>query len=223
MKRIYNLIFILLLLSSCSIQNSRQASGTMVGLQLGTIVGSAVGGVSSHSYSGQLMGTAIGAITGAAVGNVINKPHEQTAQQQAGTSPSKKESKVEANRVKIEQLVEQSSNKMDVTLRNVNFKNSDGAAVLQADGYGKLSFDIYNYGDMAVTVYPMVQCSSNDIIFSEMTPVQSLVPEEGVRYTLTVYGNSTLSDGSHDITIYLSVDNSEYVPVHKLKIITENR
>ncbi len=223
MKCIYNLIFILFLLSSCSIQNSRQASGTMVGLQLGTIVGGAVGGVSSHSQYGHLMGTAIGAITGAAVGNAINKPHEQATQQQTTTSSSNKKSKVEVNRVKIEQLVEQAANKMNVVLRNVNFKNSDGGVPLAADGYGKLSFDIYNYGDRTATIYPMVQCSSNDIIFSEMTPVQSLAPEEGVRYTLTVYGNSMLSDGSHDITIYLSVDNSEYLPVHKLKIITENR
>lgn len=223
MRYIYNFIIAVMLLSSCSIRNSRQATGTMVGLQLGTIVGGAVGGVSSHSQYGHLMGTAIGAITGAAVGNAINQPEEQGAKQPSQNNTGNKDAKRDAGRAKIEQIVAQTSKNGNIIVRNVAFANSDGGRRLAAGGYAKLSFEIYNFGEHTVDVFPLLECSNSNIVFSEMTPVQKLLPKEGVSYSVSVHGSDVLDSGSCDILISLAVDNSEYFAVHKLKIITENK
>lgn len=221
MKRCLNFILFLFLLTSCATQTLQQATGTMVGMQLGTIVGGTVGGVSSHSLNGHFLGTAIGAITGAALGNAINRPREQVALSEEPKEVSSKELKREKNRKNIESLISESSRTIDVIVDNVNFNKLSGNRNLSAGEYARLSFDIYNRGSKSVNVYPMITTNCDNIEFSEMVAVEAQEPGEGVRYTVTVYGNESLKEGSADIIISLAVDGNEYNIMHKLKILTE--
>lgn len=221
MKRYLNLILLLLVITSCVTQTSQQTAGTMVGLQIGTIVGGAVGGVSSHSSDGHFLGTAIGAITGAALGNAINRPQRQETLSETPEEVSSKELKREENRKNIENIISESSRTINVIVDNVNLNKLSGNRRLLAGEYAHLSFDIYNRGNKSVNVYPLITSNCDNIEFSEMVAVEALLPGEGVRYTVTVYGNKLLKEGSADIIISLAVDGDEYNIMHKLKILTE--
>lgn len=208
----------------CATTTSRQATGTMVGMQLGSVIGGAVGSMSSHSPRGHFFGTAVGAVTGAAIGNAMNAPkrqHNDVADAQ-GEYSSRKAAKQAARRAEIEHAVAAASQSSSVQVANVVFWGDAGGNRLTADGYARLSFDIINNGGSALRyIYPLVQCDNKRIEISSMTAIENLASGDGVRYTVTLHGDSRLKTGNATLAISLAVGDGDYCLMHKLRILTE--
>ena len=221
MKRVTLSFVFILILAGCATQTQQQAAGTMLGMQLGSMVGGAVGSVSSRSARGHFLGTAIGAVTGAALGNAVNAPKRASAEEGRETAASS--DKVERRRADIEQRIQSASRPTGVKVGNAVFTADDGTAVLSAGGYGHFSFDIINDGASAVDIYPLVKCSNRNVEISQMTAIEDLAAGDGVRYTVTLFGSNRLKDGSSELTISLSVDGGTYMFLHKQIILTKRR
>lgn len=216
MKRAAIYLFSLLLFTACTIQNSRQASGTAIGMRLGSLVGGATGAITSDSHDGYLIGTAIGAVTGAIAGNKLNAPQ----QQESNNNKKKKASNKQRQRTETERMLNEISHGRQATISDVMFQSENGSNRLGANEYAKLSFDIINSGNSTINIQPLVQCDNSRITISPMTNIEALSPNDGVRYTVTLQGGSRLKEGNAQITISLAIDGGTQQTVHKLRILT---
>lgn len=206
------------MLGGCMTSTSRQSSGTVVGMQLGTVLGTAVGGSVSRNYESRLWGTAIGALTGAAVGNVINAPENKQQSYSSDTKVSKKAKKSKAKRAQIEENI--ASKTSNLRIGNVVFQSETGDKTIAAGEYAKLTFDIVNAGNTVIAeVLPLVQCNDANVEFSEMTPIRNLASGEGIRYSVSLYLANSLKGKHESLNIYLSENGSDYRLVSKAIII----
>ena len=220
MKRVVLSILSLVLLSGCVTQTSQQATGTMVGMQLGSVVGRAVGFTTGDSWRSVATGTAVGAVAGAMIGNTVNAP-KKTLSEGSSTPSSAKKSKQDRRREQMLQAIDEASQQSDVAVGKIQFLPANGDNTLYEGECAKLSFDIINNSDRTIaTVDPLVVCSNRNIEISPMKRIEKLLPGEVVRYTVSIVAKK-LRSGSASFIVKLSIDGGEYKVMRIDKIATE--
>lgn len=224
MKKAVIYILAITILAGCT--TTQQARGTMMGYQLGATAGGLMG-LASDTREGHFMGTAIGALTGAAIGYLANSPKEEYTSnyQQEEYVPAKrlsrKERKAQERLARIENEIRRNTNNNDIAVGNVQFITESGDNILSRNEYGRLTFEIYNRGNRTIrAIYPYIECSNDNIGFSDATAIEHLRPGEGIRYSTTVYTNGRMRNGNANIIIYISTDGNDYRPIHKTIIRT---
>lgn len=220
MKRVVLSILSLVLLSGCVTQTSQQATGTMVGMQLGSVVGRAVGFTTGDSWRSVATGTAVGAVAGAMIGNTVNAP-KKTLSEGRSTPSSAKKSKQDRRREQMLQAIDEASQQSDVAVGKIQFLPAKGDNTLYEGECTKLSFDIINNSNRTIaTVDPLVVCSNRNIEISPMKRIEKLLPGEVVRYTVSIVAKK-LRSGTASFIVKLSIDGGEYKVMRIDKIATE--
>lgn len=192
---------------SCITQTSQQTTGTLIGMQLGSRIGGVLGFIASDDSRGTFTGSAIGAVAGAMIGNVINSPKDAD---DVATSTTQADSDDEQNYSLLDKI----------EMRNIFLHTANGNETITANSESKLSFEIINRSNKKINIYPVVECSNSKIAISKIEPTEALLPNEGVRYTLTVRAGKRLRSGESDIDIYIAIDETPYYLIHKLKVKT---
>lgn len=194
-----------LFVSSCS---NNTGTGTAVGAQFGSVIGSAIGGLTGGRYGrelGTVIGMAGGAAAGAAIGSAADKKqkrqmeeYQQEAyeqyQQQQGTT------------------IEQLSTDTSIEIRNIRFVNGAQDGIIFSGEQCQLVFEIMNLS--AETIYdvrPMVtDVTANKYLhISQNLAIESIAPNNGVRYTATITADKKLDDGEAVIRVSVNHGNVE--------------
>lgn len=211
----------------CATSTSRQTAGTMVGMQLGSVIGGAVGHASTRGHDGYFWGTAIGAVAGAAIGNSLNAPQraDDIDDEVYSANESKNIEKGTKNKgahKPIKRHLPVASSILPVRVSNVVLQTEDGDKLFRGGEYAKLSFDIVNVSDKTIgKIIPSVICDNANIELSAMTAIDNLYQGDGVRYTVSLYADNGLLDGTADAVIAISVDGGEYRVAYKTKFLTK--
>ena len=207
MRKIILLLLLMITTVSCITQTSQQATGTLIGMQLGSRIGGVLGFIASDDSRGTFTGSAIGAVAGAMIGNVINSPKDAD---DVATSTTQADSDDEQNYSLLDKI----------EMRNIFLHTANGNETITANSESKLSLELINRSNKKINIYPIVECSNSKITISKTEPTEALLPNEGVRYTLTVRAGKRLRSGESDIDIYIAIDETPYYLIHKLKVKT---
>lgn len=114
-----------------------------------------------------------------------------------------------------------------IEIRNVRFGDADGDGQIKAREQCQLTFEIMNNSSSAIyDVQPTVlEASGNKHIhISPNIRVESILPNRGVRYTSTIYGDSRLKNGEAVIRIAVAQGNKEITSqIKELNLITRRK
>lgn len=220
-------------LTSCGTYTGAGAgAGAYYGSWIGSLVGGISGGHRGY-HVGELVGLATGAVVGAAIGSAQDKQREEDmyqyrqekarlaanrAARQQGTASYDDESTYDSgfdeNNGGDDRLFDfgtensagVSSGKGAVEIRNARFVDSNGDNVITRDEMCKVVFEVYNNSNTTLNnLQPtVIETTGNKHIYlSTNTPVGSLAPGKGIRYTVNVKADRNLKDGM--ITLCASV------------------
>lgn len=95
----------------------------------------------------------------------------------------------------------------NIEIRNVSFADSDNDGALSGDETGKIMFEVYNRGDMAIrNIEPTVTTDADkrDIYISPSIMVESIAPGHGIRYTAAVKAPRKIKDGNIKLLVSAS-------------------
>jgi hypothetical protein len=114
-----------------------------------------------------------------------------------------------------------------IEIRNVRFGDVDGDGQIKAKEQCQLTFEIMN--NSSETIYgvqpTVLEASGNKHIhISPNIRVESILPNKGVRYTSTIYGDSRLKNGEAVIRIAVAQGNREITSqIKELKLVTRRK
>jgi len=207
---------VLMVMSSCG---TYEATGAYTGAHFGSIIGSAIGGITGgwrgHDV-GSLVGMAGGAVVGAAIGKAADEKAEQRAQERY-------ENHRRANAARHGELNNDDSGydpygrgddrifldgmsgapqgaatPVALEIRNARFMDTSRDGYLTRGETARVVFEIHN--PSATPVYgvlpSVLEVTGNKHIFiSENVLVESIQPNQTIRYTAQVKTDNRLKDG----------------------------
>lgn len=117
----------------------------------------------------------------------------------------------------------QSTSAVNIEVRNARFFDGDGDNAISRGEKCKVTFEVYNRGTS--TVYDLqpfvIETSGNKHVFvSQNTPVQSLAPGKGIKYTALVVGDTSLKNGAATISLSVLHNGVTVTPVSVFDIVT---
>ena len=213
---------VLLVMSSCG---SYEAAGAYTGAQFGSIIGSAIGGITGgwrgHDV-GSLVGLAGGAMVGAAIGKAADQKAESRAQEryeahrranavrnatrqheeeygsdESGYDPYGRGD----DRIFLDGMSgapQGATTPVALEIRNARFMDTSRDGYLTRGETARVVFEIHNPSSTPVYgVLPSVlEVTGNKHIFiSENVLVESIQPNQTIRYTAQVKTDNRLKDG----------------------------
>ena len=114
-----------------------------------------------------------------------------------------------------------------IIIRNARFADQDHDGVLKAGEQCQISFEIMNYTRHTLyDVQPMVNdvTGNKNLHISPNLRVESIAPNNGVRYTATILADKKLKDGVAKIQVGATVNNRDVdAGSHEITIVTRRK
>lgn len=212
MKKQSTIILLLaLLLNGCASGRMGNPGTIMAGAAIGGSLGSSIGGLVGDNhhgwrggYRGSAIGNIVGTVAGAAIGNAITAPRDTPIEDEAympeTTEIHVKRSKAKPQRVKFPSP--------KLRIRNIRFIDSNRNHIIDAGESSKIIFEVMNEGKhSAYNLVPIVETTTKvkHIGISPSIMVEEILPNEGIRYTATIYAGTKLR--KKEITFRVAVEN----------------
>ena len=242
-----------LLVSGCRSTEQGAYTGATFGSILGSAIGGISGGWRGHDI-GTIVGMAGGAAVGAAVGNAAEKKQqekiegyykriEQRERQSqrddvmvdnsgfdaTNSGDDRIDLGIEGPKGEIAIPIDRLKHKEGegIVIRHARIEDADKDGVLKAGEECKISFEIMNYTHRTLyDVQPMVYdvTGNKHLHISPNLHVESIAPNNGVRYTATVLAGKKLKDGTVKIRVGATVGNQELTAQeHEFTLVTRRK
>lgn len=221
-----------LLLSNCG---TYTGEGAATGAAFGSILGSAIGGISGgwrgHDI-GTIVGMAGGAVVGAAIGSAADeqekRKYEEYQQQRSRRYDYDNDYQVRSqgsysdgsgfdatnsgdDRISFDGAGPQVQ-AVEIEIRNARIIDADRDGIIRAGEESRVTFEIMNRS--AVTLFdvqPIVLdvTGNKHIHISPNLHVESIAPNQGIRYTASIMADKKLKDGEAVIRVGVAQGKNE--------------
>lgn len=202
---------VLLMMSSCG---TYEAAGAYTGARFGSIIGSAIGGITG-GWRGHDVGQLIGMASGAAVGAAIGKAADEQAERRFAERIQQRSQQYEADdsgfdpegrgddRIMIDGF-STAPNAVSLEISNARLVDASRDGRLTRGESAHVVFEIYNPSSKPVYgVQPTVieKTGNKHIHISENILVESIQPNQTIRYTAQVKADNHLRNGQAVIRV----------------------
>lgn len=152
---------------------------------------------------------------------IAGPKNERPAQRPAPTASDKPS-------VSLSQLERMDADKPErIIIRNARFVDQDHDGILKAGEQCQISFEIMNYTRHTLyDVQPLVNdvTGNKNLHISPNLHVESIAPNNGVRYTATILADKKLKDGTAKIRVGATVNNRDIdAGTHDITIVTRRK
>lgn len=236
MKKMFILsLGLLLMMSSCG---TYEATGAYTGAQFGSIIGSAIGGITG-GWRGHDVGTLIGMAGGAAVGAAIGKAADERAEQRYAERVQQRTQRYADDsgfdpegrgddRIMIDGFSSAPpSAPARLEISNARLLDASHDGCLTRGESARVVFEISNPSSQPVYgVQPsVIEITGNKHIhISENILVESILPNQSIRYTAQVKADNRLKDGEAVIRVSVFHAGREITSqARNFKVVTTKR
>jgi hypothetical protein len=223
MKKVLVLMCCVSLYSCGTIDVQGNPAAIQMGAVVGGAVGSVIGGNSDH-YNGWALGNLIGTVAGAAIGNALTTPHNT---QQSGNNKEYNNDTYSIGSSSDGVLHHESQqqeviNRLPLVIQNIRFVDANHNHAIEPREECKLVFDLYNEGNTALyNVFPRITLSNDRVGVSDPAIIEKMEAGQTLRYTATLYGYSNLRNGTVSITITACQQDGPVGDVHQFSLNTQ--
>jgi len=236
MKKMFILsLGLLLMMSSCG---TYEATGAYTGAQFGSIIGSAIGGITG-GWRGHDVGTLIGMAGGAAVGAAIGRAADEKAEQRYAERVQQRTQRYADDsgfdpegrgddRIMIDGFSSAPpSAPARLEISNARLLDASHDGCLTRGESARVVFEISNPSSQPVYgVQPsVIEITGNKHIhISENILVESILPNQSIRYTAQVKADNRLKDGEAVIRVSVFQAGREITSqARNFKVVTTKR
>ena len=236
MKKLFILsLGLLLMMSSCG---TYEATGAYTGAQFGSIIGSAIGGITG-GWRGHDVGTLIGMAGGAAVGAAIGRAADEKAEQRYAERVQQRTQRYADDsgfdpegrgddRIMIDGFSSAPpSAPARLEISNARLLDASHDGCLTRGESARVVFEISNPSSQPVYgVQPsVIEITGNKHIhISENILVESILPNQSIRYTAQVKADNRLKDGEAVIRVSVFQAGREITSqARNFKVVTTKR
>lgn len=206
-----------LIMLSCS--DGFLQGGNPGAIQVGSIIGGAVGGVIGNNadhWNGYPIGSMIGTIAGAVIANEATKPKENQSYDNYSerSNPSKSLNSTDGN---------EHVNNAKLIIQNIRFIDQNRNQVIDKGEKCHLIFEISNSGFItAYRVSPILTIVNGDeLTLSTPSQVKMLMPGEVIIYDIIIHADRRLSSGFSTLRIDISDRNGYYADYRQFTLNTQ--